>query len=157
MNYFEWTSDSTSPYNGYNYTSKDKTYYGVHTVEVQFGNNPPVSIEAKFDTGAKSTSISFPLGKKLGVSEEFFKAAQELEEHKIEKNVGERELKKKVDDLSKKYNLILESIKSASGITIRVYLPITIYHNGRIIKTQANLKDRSGLSTEMLIGLQDLL
>ena len=63
MNYFEWTSDSTSPYNGYNYTSKDKTYYGVHTVEVQFGNNPPVSIEAKFDTGAKSTSISFPLGK----------------------------------------------------------------------------------------------
>jgi hypothetical protein len=160
LEYTQWNVNSTlddgDKYE-YEYISQNNPLYGIHQVKVQYADNPVVITNAKFDTGARTTSISIELGKKLGLTEEIFKVADELESHKIDKSITEPELKKMVDELAQKYNFHLEKSRSASGVTIRVYFPITIMYNGRILKTQANLKDRTGLKSEMLLGLSDML
>jgi len=159
LEYLEWSSDATEPikYN-YEYLSDAKIFYGIHPIKIQYGDNPPIEVTAKFDTGAKSSSISYEVAQKIGVDADLLNCSLLIEDEKIDKSITKDELNKKIGDLSEKYNgLELDSVRSASGVSIRVYLPITIYHSGRTIKTSANLKDRTGLKAEALVGLKDML
>ena len=160
QNQFDWSSDSTEPQipYQYQYSSNSQIFHGIHQIKIQYNNNPPIEVTAKFDTGAKSSSISYEVAQKLGIDADLLNCSLLIEDEKIDKSITKEELKKKIDDLSEKYNgLELDSVRSASGVSIRVYLPITIYHSGRTIKTSANLKDRTGLKAEMLVGLADML
>jgi hypothetical protein len=161
LEYSKWTSDSTADpgdeYN-YQYTSREKIYYGIHPIQFQYEGGPIVNALAKFDTGAKTTSISYDLGKRIGVPDNLFKVAHDLEEEKIDKSASDEEIKLKIEDLEKKYpGMILDKVRSASGVSIRVYFPITLYFNGRTVMTIANIKDRTGLKADALVGLGDML
>ena len=48
-------------------------------------------------------------------------------------------------------------VKSSSGVSVRAYIRLELSYNGRHIKTDVNLRDRTGLSCEMLVGLRDML
>jgi len=156
---FEWSSNPSEPINYvYEYQSNNKIYYGIHNIKIQYGDNTPIEVSAKFDTGAKSSSISYDVAKKLGVPDDLLKCSILIEDEKIDKTIGKEQLNERIQLLSKEYpNLELDSVRSASGVSIRVYLPLTIFHSGRTIKTSANLKDRTGLKAEALIGLNDIL
>ena len=58
-----WVSTTTSgePVE-YDYTSKDNIYYGVHDIFV-IRDNKRVKVKAKFDTGARTSSIDFSVAK----------------------------------------------------------------------------------------------
>lgn len=159
MEQSKWTSTSTDEQKyTYRYTSNKSTYYGIHQVHIQYKDNPIIEVTAKFDTGAKSSSIDYSIAKKLGVEDEILEAARTVGSEEIDKTADKKNLKSKVKDLSETHKGIeLDSVRSASGVSIRAYIPITIFYNGRIIKTSTNLKDRTGLKAEMLIGLDDML
>ena len=161
LEYTKWNSDTTGdPGDDYNYqyVSKDKLYYGVHLIQIQYEGLPFVSVEAKFDSGAKTSSISYELGKRMGVPDSLFQIAQDLEEEKIDKSIPEKVIKEKLDSLETKYpGISFNRVKSASGSSIRVYFPVTLFFNGRTIMTQANMKNRSGMKCEMIVGISDML
>jgi hypothetical protein len=48
-------------------------------------------------------------------------------------------------------------VKSSSGVSVRAYIRVNLSYNGRHIETDVNLRDRTGLSCEMLVGLRDML
>jgi hypothetical protein len=165
LEYSEWTSTSTvsgDPEIDWSYISKDKTYYGVHTVYL-IKDNKRIPVKAKFDTGARTTSIDLSVAEKLGIGQELIDAYRELEKIEVPKGISKKEQDQMEKDLSKEYSEKYPDItsvqisKSASGFSIRPYVRLTIELNGRYVTTQANLKDRSGMSCEMLIGLGDML
>lgn len=167
IEYSNWTSSSTfgskeEPEINYQFTSKDKIYYGIHTIYI-IRDNVRIPVTAKFDTGARSSSIDLTVGEKLGIKEELINAYTELEKIQIPRDISKKDLTKMenelTDEYSKKYPDIssVKVSKSASGFSIRPYIRLTLEFNGRYITTEANLKDRSGMSCEMLVGLGDML
>ena len=166
IEYNNW-SETTSTASGnpdinYQYTSKDKIYYGVHTIYI-IRDNKRIPVTAKFDTGARSSSIDLSVGEKLGVKKELLEAYEELSKIEIPRDISKGEIKNMENELTEKYSAKYPDItsvkvsKSASGFTIRPYIRLTLEFNGKYITTEANLKDRTGLSCEMLVGLGDML
>lgn len=164
-----WTSTSTNDKEvEYDYTSKDKITYGIHDINVS-RKGIRTKAKAKFDSGARSSSIDFKVSKRLGISDEFIKKCKELdsvdlskytkdpknislmEQHKIEKEFY-KELKAKFPELSD-----VKLVKSSSGFSVRMVIKINIEYSGKVISTDANLRDRTGLACEMLVGLKDML
>ena len=144
------------------YVSRDKTYYGVHNIWVS-RSDKRVSVKAKFDTGARSSSIDFSVAKKLGISQELIDKCKELEHIEVPKTISKEDQKKMELRLTKELKTdfpevtAVQSSKSSSGFSVRAYIQIDIELDGRIVTTNANLRDRTGLSCEMLIGLKDML
>ena len=164
VEYNQWYSTSTTP--GQNveleYTSKDKITYNVHKVTLTLGGKS-VEVKAKFDTGAKSSSIDFAVATKLGVSDELLKKCKELESLKIPSTLNKvqqdmlefrfsRMLKKEFPEVSFGEKAA-KVVKSSSGVSVRAYIRVELNYNGRNV----NLRDRTGLSCEMLVGLRDML
>jgi hypothetical protein len=167
--YKEWVSSSTRPISkdlegdiDFNYTSSDKIFYGVHNISLS-RNGKNIEVKAKFDTGARSSSIDFSVGRKLGISEELIRKCKELDNIEVPKSItksSQIELERKYsNDLKKQFPDItrVQMSKSSSGFSIRAYIEISIHYNGNNVKTEANLRDRSGLSCEMLVGLKDMI
>lgn len=160
----EWVStsshDNINP--EFEYTSKDKVYYGVHNVTIS-RDGVSVDVKAKFDTGARSSSIDFAVGEKLGLSKELIDKCRKLDHLDIPKTISKKEQKQ----LEKKYTQELKSqfpeitkvqmSKSSSGFSVRAYVKLDINYYGNNVSTEANLRDRTGLSCEMLVGLKDML
>ena len=165
MEYSNWVSTSTDPIikkMDYHYITTHKLLYGTHEIEVAY-NGTMIKTNAKFDTGASNSSIDLVLARKLGIEENLIEAYKELEKVQIPKTISKEEKK----ELEKKYReefttrfpgiSSVKITKSASGFSIRPYIRLKLIFNGRYIDTEANLKDRSGMSVEMLVGLKDML
>ena len=150
------------PQINYQYTSKNKIYYGVHIIYI-IRDNKRIQVTAKFDTGARSSSIDLSIGEKLGLGNELIEAYKELEKIEVSRDISKKQLSKMENDLteeySKKYSDIssVRASKSSSGFSVRPYIRLTLEFNGQYITTEANLRDRTGLSCEMLDGLGDML
>jgi len=150
------------PQINYQYTSKNKIYYGVHIIYI-IRDNKRIQVTAKFDTGARSSSIDLSIGEKLGLGNELIEAYKELEKIEVSRDISKKQLSKMENDLteeySKKYSDIssVRASKSSSGFSVRPYIRLTLEFNGKYITTEANLRDRTGLSCEMLVGLGDML
>jgi hypothetical protein len=157
-NGFIWSSDTSEEglEYSYEYISTKGIFYGIHTVKFQYGDNPPIEATAKFDTGAKSSSIDYEVAKRMGVPQNLVEAADFIIKQEISKDVLKEEKDLLIKDLSEKHLIEVDTVKNATGITLRAYLPVTIYYNGRQIKTRANIANRSGLKAEALIGLSDM-
>jgi len=158
-NQIEWNSDCTreSQEYSYEYVSKSKVFHGIHKVKFQYEDNPPIEVSAKFDTGAKSSSVDYEVAKKMGIPSNLLDAADFAIKQEITKDLLREEKQMLIKDLSEKHLIEIDTVKNATGITLRAYIPVKIYHNGRQIKTRANIANRSGLKAEALIGLNDIL
>lgn len=162
-NYDNWTSTSTlnKKFN-VQYTSKDKIYYGVHIISLS-RDGITTDAKAKFDTGARSSSIDFKVAKRLGISDAMIEKCKELDHIKVPRNLTKKEEKKYEKEIEAKLRKEFpevsstQFVKSSSGFSIRAYINVTIHYMGKIIKTEVNLRDRTGLSCEMLVGLKDML
>lgn len=98
-----WVTTSTwGPYDSdsnVQYVSKDKIYYGVHDIYLS-RDDKRVKVKAKFDTGARSSSIDFEVARQLGISDAIIDKCKELENVDIHKNISKIEQKK----LEKKFS-----------------------------------------------------
>lgn len=159
----QWVSTTTTGQDfNMDYTTDDKVFYGVHTVTV-VRDGKSVEAKAKFDTGARSSSLDFSVAKKLGISERLINKCKELDSIELSKDIT----KKEQDRIEKEYTTKLKSqfpeitsvqmSKSSSGFSVRAYIKVTIQYYGNSITTEANLRDRTGLSCEMLVGLKDMV
>jgi hypothetical protein len=162
--YDGWTTTSTSPSKEVDvqYTSKDKIYYGIHTISLS-REGISTDVKAKFDTGARTSSIDFSVAKRLGISNEVIEKCKELEHIQVPKNITKLEQRKiekeKTKELKSMFKEITSTqfVKSSSGFSIRAYIKVNIEYMGKVITTEVNLRDRTGLSCEMLVGLKDML
>ncbi len=168
IKFFEnWISNTTwggniDPEEDIQLTSKDKIYYGVHEIYLN-RNGKRIKVKAKFDTGARSSSIDFEIARQLGISDEIIQKCKELEDVPVSKDITKEEQKKMEKDLSRKLKAKYPDIvnvqmsKSSSGFSVRAYVKCDIEYSGRIISTKVNLRDRKGLTCPMLVGLKDML
>ena len=163
-----WTSTSTNNKEvEYDFTSKDTIRHGIHTISV-VRNGIRTKAKAKFDSGARSSSIDFKVAKRLGISDEFIKKCKELDSIDLGKYVKDpkniskleqtkveglflKELKVRFPELSD-----VRLVKSSSGFSLRMVIRLNLEFNGKIVKTDANIRDRAGLACEMLVGLKDM-
>lgn len=152
----------TTPDVQYHYKSGQNLFYGIHEIWVTWeGSTLP--IKAKFDTGARTSSLDINAARRLGVDERIIQATKDLEEMKIPKTIPIRDQKEMEEALSLEYSQkypgvsYVQMSKSASGFSVRLYLEMTLNFNGRIISTNVNLKDRTGMNAQMLVGLGDML
>jgi hypothetical protein len=147
----------------YDFASTGKVYYGVHKINLMRGNNK-VEVKAKFDTGARTSSIDFSVASKLGISNELLEECKKLEHIDVPKHISRKEQKeieeKYTEDLKSRFPDEVTSVqisKSSSGFSIRAYIQCKIAYYGNVIDTEVNLRDRTGMSCEMLVGLKDML
>jgi hypothetical protein len=159
-----WTSSSTigSPVE-LDYKSSDKITYSTHKVTLSMGGKN-VEVLAKFDTGAKSSSIDFSVAQKLGVNQNLLDKCKELDDIKdipltITKVEKEKLEKDWTDKLKSEFPEVsyAKIVKSSSGVSIRAFIRLELSYNGRNIKTNVNLRNRTGLKCEMLVGLDDMV
>jgi len=164
--YEMWTTTTTSMNDvdpQYDFVSKGKTYYGVHQIHLIRGNKR-VEVKAKFDTGARASSIDFSVAEKLGISKELLDECKRLDKLDIPKDISKEEQKKLekeyTQELKEKFPDEVTSVqmsKSSSGFSVRAYIQCKIEYFGNIVDTEVNLRDRTGMSCEMLVGLKDML
>jgi hypothetical protein len=133
-----------------------------------FEMNSQVSSERLSEYLEKYPSSTRKVAKRLGVSDEFIKKCKELdsvdlgnyvknpkvisrlEQNKIE-NTFYKDLKAQFPELAE-----VKLVKSSSGFSVRMVIRVNLEFNGKVISTDANLRDRTGLACEMLVGLKDM-
>lgn len=118
----------------------ESKYFGIHKVKVKNPDNGKViEVMAKFDTGAKFSSICISLAKKLGFSDSTIDSATN---NHIDSDNQEITTTK--------------TLKSANGVSERIFVDLDIDHTDGFIKTQVSITDRSHMNYSMIIGLKDM-
>jgi len=89
-----WTMTTTEPSKEVDvqYTSKGKITYGIHNINIS-KDGVRTKVKAKFDSGARSSSIDFKVAKRLGISDEFLKTCKELDSVDLAKYTKQKILK----------------------------------------------------------------
>ena len=147
----------------FTYKSDDKVYHGVEIVHITNPvNDKSLGVRAKFDSGAHSSSLDIKVARALGVNEELLKKCIELNSIKVPRTAKLKEQNKIADGIEsgikKDFQEVtkVRIIRSSTGFTVRIFINLILEINGNSVITSVNLRDRSGLSTVMLIGLSDM-
>lgn len=117
-----------------------------------------IKVKAKVDTGADSTSIGIPLARRLG----YRQVLLDLEKDHVFDIMKLDKAKKVVNKLRKTEffqthdDAFLRIVKSANGVTIRVYLPVRLTIRGKSFNTYASVADRSTMTHQIIVGAHDL-
>lgn len=108
---------------------------GIHRVKLTNPlNGETVEVVAKFDTGARFSSIDQEVAKSLGFENDTVKGDEDSDE---------------VSGTA--------TTKSANGEEERIFVDMNICHTGdEIVKTQVSITDRSHMEFPVLIGLKDM-
>jgi len=108
---------------------------GIHKVKlINPLNGDAIEVVAKFDTGARFSSIDREVAKSLG-----------FDDDTIEGDIDSDEVTS------------TGTTKSANGEEERIFVDMNICHtNDEVIKTQVSITDRSNMEFPVLIGLKDM-
>ncbi len=115
-------------------------------------------IQARIDTGAKSSSIDKRLAEQLG----FTDALSYYHSLGLDKIMSEAEIKavkqSRVKTKLESHPDIVKVVivRSAHGATYRIKIPLLFYLAGVKIKTEVTVADRQNLKYPMIIGRRDL-
>lgn len=117
-------------------------------------HNKKIKVSVKIDTGADSSSIGVTLARKLGYSA----LVNLLEKKDIFRQVSVPEARSMKQELIQEEweEVEFDVVKSASGGTVRAYIPITITLRGRTIETTVSIVKRTHLAYSAIIGAKDL-
>lgn len=131
----------------------------IETVILYHKDNPDVklTVKAKIDSGARSSSIDYALARRLGCGD----TVDYVAPFKLNTPMTKPEavaLKRRIKKDLKLHPQIsrVKVIRSASGSTVRVTVPIRFKLKDRLIETQVNLISREHLTYDMIIGRRDL-
>lgn len=128
----------------------------VEKVKLTGKNGEEVTIEAKIDTGAMSTSIDVELGRKLGFGDvlDFF------EKIKLPKGFSREEGQDILRNLKNKYQhpdlYDIDLIYSSNGVSIRPKVKINFVMDGILIAANVNIAAREELKYSAIIGKRNL-
>lgn len=130
----------------------------VEKVRIIGKNKKEIEVEAKIDTGAKSSSIDEDLARDLGYGEvlDFF------EDIEVPENVTRETGREVMEDLRKKYlkghkDLVdIDVVYSSSGTTVRPKVKISFFMDKRKVFSKANIIKRENLKYSIIIGRRDL-
>lgn len=115
-------------------------------------------VEAKMDTGAWGTSIDFDVARAIG----YERLLDELQDRHVFDSMTYDEAQKFIKQqrgtefFRSRPDVILKVVKQASGVTVRVYVPIRLTINRRLVTTEASIVDRSILRFPVIVGARDL-
>ncbi len=115
-------------------------------------------VEAKMDTGAWGSSISFDVAREIG----YERLLDELRERHIfdpmsyEDAISFVQQQRESEFFMSRPDVVLKVVKQATGITVRVYVPVRLTINRRLITTMASIVDRSILRFPVIVGARDL-
>lgn len=122
-----------------------------------------VTVKAKVDTGADSTSIDEGLVRKLGYApalDKFLEIKRELNVPEEIENASEAD--KFATEATQKLNLAgfaeykCESVRSSHGRSLRLYIPLELEIGEFKFETRANVYDRSQLTYKVIVGRKSL-
>ncbi|HLD19961.1 MAG TPA: sugar-transfer associated ATP-grasp domain-containing protein [Patescibacteria group bacterium] len=116
-----------------------------------------MKVNARIDSGAKATSLDLEHARLLG----FDDAVEFLKEYPVGNPMTAAKAERVRGKISKKIKshpdiVRVRAIHSASGSTVRAYIPLTIKVKNKKVKTVVALIDRSHLKFPMIIGRKDL-
>lgn len=116
-----------------------------------------VSVKAKIDSGARSSSIDYDLAEAIGYGGvvSYIKPFN-LDASMDEERAHEVARRIKKDIQSHPGIKRLKVVLSATGVTLRVTVPLSFELKGKIIETDVNLISRGHLTYDMIIGRRDL-
>lgn len=119
--------------------------------------NIKVPLKAKIDSGARSSSLDYELGRELGYGDvvDFLKSFDLDRPMQRDKALRFRRRLKKELKLHRAVSSV-KLINSASGSSVRVTVPITFKLKGKLIKTDVNLISRETMTYPMIVGRRDL-
>lgn len=122
-------------------------------------NKKELEVEARIDTGARSTSIDVELAKKLGFEktiDDFSKL--DLSAYEIVSG-NEKEIKKDIMECFKKDVYKLEDVAvvfSSSGSSVRPVVKTSFLMDKRKVFSKMNIVNREDMRYQMIIGRRDL-
>lgn len=116
-----------------------------------------IRVEARIDTGAKSTAIDYELARQLGYGQ-VIEFINKYDINKTMESVKVKRLKNNLVTKLKEHPAIVDvvAIHSASGSTVRVMVNLKFSLRGKVVSTKVSLIDREHLNYDMIVGRQDL-
>jgi len=115
-------------------------------------------VEAKMDTGAWGSSISFDVARQIG----YERLLEELQDRHIFDAMSYEDAQNFVEQQREseffraRPEVIIKLVKQATGVTVRIYVPVRMVINRRIITSVASIVDRSILRFPVIVGARDL-
>lgn len=139
-------------------SQEQKDAAGVSEEASQARTAKKMSVLAKIDTGAYSTSISHGLAKKLG----FGNLLKEFDGVNIPQETPAKEADRKAAELLEKWQPVfpelagVSAVRSSHGLSLRPEVRVLLNISGKRVRVKANIKDRANLRYSMIVGRRDL-